>query len=57
MIYLLLVIIIDLNAGQILNFRPDKKYNYYIFEKINDMIFNNLYLRLDYKIYYLKFNI
>jgi hypothetical protein len=49
MVYLLLVIILDINLGQLLNFPEDKKYNFYLFNKIKDNLFNNLYLRINQK--------
>ena len=47
--YLLLIIILDLNYGQILYLQEDKKYNFYLFNKINESIFSNLYLRINQK--------
>ncbi len=45
-IYLILLIILELNPGQILNLKEDKKINYFFFEKIGTVLFNNLYLRV-----------
>ena len=45
-IYTLLIIMINLNKGQIKNFKYNKNYNFYIFEKIYKNLFNNLYLRV-----------
>jgi hypothetical protein len=45
--YLLLIIITELNPGQILNFKNDKRCNYFFFSKVSDTIFKNLYLRLN----------
>ena len=46
-IYILLIIICDLNTGQILKLKYNKNYNFNIFEKIYKKLFNNLYLRIN----------
>ena len=45
--YLLLIIITELNPGQILNLKNDKRCNYFFYSKIGDTLFKNLYLRLN----------
>ena len=45
MIYLIFIIITELNSGQILNFRSDKKCNYFFYSKISNILFKDLYLR------------
>ena len=49
MAYLIVIIITDLNAGQILSLREDKHFNYFLFEKIGNSLFNNIYLRVNQK--------
>lgn len=46
-VYLLLIIITELNPGQILNLKNDKRCNYFFYSKIGDTLFKNLYLRLN----------
>ena len=36
----------DLNTGQILSFKEDKKCNYFLFTKIKDIIFKDLFFRI-----------
>jgi hypothetical protein len=48
-IYIVFVIIFELNTGQILNLKNDKKYNYFFFDKIKNVLFENLYLRKNQK--------
>jgi hypothetical protein len=47
--YMIVIIISEINVGQIINFKNDKKYNYLFFTKISDNLFNGLYLRLGQK--------
>lgn len=49
MAYLLLVLITELNSGQILSLREDKRYNYFLFKKIGISLFNDMYLRVNMK--------
>ena len=49
MAYLICMIIMELNSGQILNLKEDKRINYFFFKKIGDNIFSNLYLRINQK--------
>lgn len=44
--YLVLVIMADLNTGQILSFKEDKKCNFYLFSKIKDIMFKDLFFRV-----------
>jgi hypothetical protein len=48
-IYLIFCIILEINIGQIINLKEDKKYNYILFEKIYKNLFNELYIRLNQK--------
>ena len=43
--YIMLFIIFELNPGQIINFKDDKIYNYFYFNKIKETLFINLYIR------------
>ena len=47
--YILLIIIIEMNSGQILSLREDKKYNYFLFQKIGQNLFGNLFIRKNQK--------
>lgn len=47
--YLIFLIITELNPGQILSFREDKRYNFFFFEKIGKSLFNDIYLRISQK--------
>ena len=49
MAYLILVIITELNSGQILGLKEDKKINYFMFKKFGFNLFNDLYLRINMK--------
>jgi hypothetical protein len=48
-IYLVFIILFELNTGQIINLKNDKKYNYFFFDKIKNILFENLYLRKNQK--------
>jgi hypothetical protein len=48
-VYIILFIILELNQGQIIFFKNDKIFNYLLFDKIKDSIFNNLFIRLNQK--------
>jgi hypothetical protein len=56
-IYIVFIIIFELNTGQILNLKNDKKYNYFFFDKIKNILFENLYLRKNEKEKILLINI
>ena len=47
--YMLLIIISDLNPGQIIGLKYDKTGNYYRFNLLKDQIFGKLYLRMNEK--------
>ena len=47
--YMILVIILELNAGQIINLKFDKRFNFHNYLKINDILFENLFIRLNQK--------
>ena len=47
--YLVFIIITELNAGQILNLRDDKKCNYFFYSKIGEPLFSGLFIRLNQK--------
>ena len=44
--YILLILIADLNTGQIINMKEDKKCNYFIYSNIGDQIFSKLFIRI-----------
>ena len=48
-IYMVFIIIFELNAGQIINLKNDKKYNYFFFDKIKNLLFENLFIRKNQK--------
>jgi len=45
--YLVFIIITDMNFGQIISLKEDKKYNYFIYSKIGTTLFAGLYLRIN----------
>lgn len=47
--YLLFIIICDLNPGQIVSFKEDNKFNYFYFKKVINVLFDELYIRLNQK--------
>ena len=47
--YIILLMIIELNVGQILFLKNDKTFNYFLFDKIGFNLFQNLFLRLNNK--------
>jgi hypothetical protein len=49
MIYLIFIIISELNSGQILNLKNDKKCNFFFYSKFGDILFKDLYLRINEK--------
>lgn len=48
-VYTILIILLELNSGQILNFKDDKRCNYFFYSKFGEPLFTNLYLRLNEK--------
>ena len=49
MAYLILIIMTEMNSGQILNLREDKRYNYFLYNKIGQNFFTDLFLRINQK--------
>jgi hypothetical protein len=49
MAYLIFLIITEINAGQILNLKDDKKCNYFFYSKVGNQLFDGLYIRLNQK--------
>ena len=49
MAYLMLIIITEMNSGQILSLKEDKRYNYFFFQKIGQTLFGDLFLRKNQK--------
>ena len=49
MIYLIFIIITELNSGQLLNLKNDKRCNYFFYSKFGDILFKDLYLRINEK--------
>lgn len=47
--YIILMLIADINIGQIISFKDDKRCNFFIYSQIGNSIFSNLYLRLNEK--------
>jgi hypothetical protein len=45
--YLIFIIITDMNFGQLISLKEDKKYNYFIYSKIGKTLFSGLYLRIN----------
>jgi len=45
MVYLIFIIISELNSGQILNLKNDKRCNFFFYLKFGDILFKDLYLR------------
>ena len=45
--YIILMLIADINAGQILSFKDDKYCNFFIFSQIRESVFSKLFLRLN----------
>lgn len=46
-VYLIFIIISELNSGQILNFKNDKRCNFFFYSKFSEILFKDLYLRLN----------
>ena len=49
MAYLVLLLITEMNSGQILGLREDKRYNFFFFQKIGQNLFGDLFLRKNQK--------
>ena len=49
MTYLIFIILTEINSGQILSLREDKRYNYFLYQKIGSSFFSNIYLRINQK--------
>lgn len=47
--YILFIIITELSPGQILGLKDDKRCNFFLFNKLKDSIFGNLYIRINQK--------
>jgi hypothetical protein len=47
--YIILMLIADINTGQILSFKDDKFCNFFIFSQIRESVFGKLFLRLNEK--------
>jgi len=47
--YIILMMITEMNSGQILGLREDKRFNYFFFKKIGDSLFNDLFIRVSQK--------
>ena len=47
--YILVIIIADLNIGQIISMKEDKRCNYFLYSKIGDAIFSKLFIRINEK--------
>lgn len=45
-VYLIVIIITELNSGQIINLKNDKRCNYFFYSKVGEILFKNLYLRI-----------
>ena len=45
--YIIFLIISEINVGQILTLKDNKKCNYFLYDKIGKKIFENLFLRID----------
>jgi len=48
-VYLLFIMLLDLNSGQLLNLKDDKRCNFFFYEKFGSSLFNDLYLRINQK--------
>ena len=48
-VYLLFIILLDLNPGQILGLKDDKNCNFFFYEKVGQNIFGDLFLRINQK--------
>jgi hypothetical protein len=49
MAYLVFIIITELNSGQIISLKEDKRYNYFTFKKFGVNLFNDMFLRINQK--------
>jgi hypothetical protein len=49
MAYLICIMLIEMNSGQIISLKEDKRYNYFLFGKIGQNLFADLFLRINQK--------
>jgi hypothetical protein len=49
MAYLILIMLTEINSGQILSLREDKRYNFFLFKKIGSNFFTDIFLRINQK--------
>ena len=49
MIYLFLIMLIELNPGQVINFKDDKRCNFFFYENVGKTLFTDLFIRLNQK--------
>lgn len=47
--YIMLIIITEMNSGQILSLKENKRYNYFFFQKVSQTLFGDLFLRKNQK--------
>jgi hypothetical protein len=47
--YILLILVADLNTGQIISMKDDKKCNYFLYSNIGEALFSKLYIRISEK--------
>lgn len=47
--YIIFILITEMNSGQILGLKDDKKCNFFLFSKLNETIFSKLFIRLNRK--------
>ena len=45
--YMIFILITEINFGQIISLKEDKKYNYFIYSKVGKNLFSGLYLRIN----------
>jgi hypothetical protein len=46
-IYILFLMLIELNPGQILGIKNDKRYNYFMYKKIDNNLLNDIFIRIN----------
>lgn len=49
MAYMIIILLTELNSGQLLNLKEDKRINYFFFQKVSNNLFSNLFLRTSMK--------
>ena len=47
--YIIVMLLLEMNPGQLLNLKEDKRYNYFYYNKLSGSLFNDLYLRINQK--------